>query len=59
MYIYMNTVHLYIILYEGSINPDESNNMVQYLELWELSHGRTYFKCAPTISFALKFVNVK
>ena len=54
----MNTVHLYIILYEGSINPEESNNMVQYLELWELSHGRTYFKCAPTISFALKFVNV-
>ena len=55
MYIYMNTVHLYIILYEGSINPDESNNMVQYLELREL----TYLKCAPTISFALKFVNVK
>ena len=60
---YINVyIHVYctcIILYEGFINPAESNNMVQYLELRELSHGRTYFNCAPTISFALKFVNVK
>lgn len=45
----MNTVHLYIILYEGSINPDESNNMVQYLELRELSHGMLISNVLPQL----------